>query len=652
MYDPKLHSHLYRQLDQLKKGQTKSKNGQAHFELRLASNYPTLYELLGELYGSRMEIQPLVEEVVLVLHNYYKTRKADLKKLDIKREKNPDWLLNQKWVGMMLYVDHFAEDLKGLKGKITYLEELGVNFLHLMPLLKCPDGENDGGYAVSDFQKVEPRLGSMDDIVEITKEFRKKDILLGLDFVMNHTSDEHDWAEKAKSGDPKYQEYYFMFDNRDVPDQFEQTMPEVFPEAAPGNFSFDEASGKWVMTQFHNYQWDLNYYNPQVLIEMLSAALFLANQGVDILRLDAVPFVWKKLGTACRNEYECHVILRLFKACFQIVAPGVAFIAEAIVRPHEIMKYFGEGKYSGRECDIAYNATSMALYWEALASGETNLLQRVTSNIPEKPYRTTWINYLRSHDDIGLGFDDEDIYALGINAIEHRKFLIEFYSGKYPGSTAMGAPFGMNHKTGDARISGTLAALTGLEKAIELDNQELIDVAIGRILMLQAIVLAYGGLPMLYSGNEIGLPNDYSYQKDKEKSYDNRWMHRPLMDWKAAERRNKKGTVEHRLFHGMKHLIKVRKSLTEFADLNSFKLEPTENKHIFSFLRWDYNGNRTLVLANFFNGNQFVKQEILHRIGLNTLKLKDAISQSTPTYFHDLIELQPYQCYWLRESSS
>ena len=645
--DHKILLSLFRKFDKVSAKGRPDKAQSEHFRTRLSANFHSLRGLLEELYGQRYDVEEIICRIAERLYLNYCERSNELKSLDLDREANPHWLMNQKWAGMMLYVDHFAKDLKGFIKKIPYLEELGINWIHFMPLLKSPEGENDGGYAVSDYRAVDSKYGTMEDIEKIAGQFREKGMLMALDYVMNHTSDEHEWAVKAKSGDEKYQEYFFMFDDRTIPDQFERTMPEVFPNAAPGNFTFDEEAQKWVMTQFHHYQWDLNYYNPEVLIEMLEAAFYLANRGVDILRLDAVPFIWKKLGTACRNEYEAHVILRIFKACFQIVCPGVVFIAEAIVRPHEIMGYFGDGDYYGRECDIAYNATFMALCWEALATGDTTVMRRVMTNIPQKPLGTTWINYLRSHDDIGLGFDDEDLYALGIDASNHRKFIIDYYSGNYPFSMATGAPFAYNPQTGDARISGTLAALSGLEKAMESGLETEIDLAIDRIIMLQSLVLSFGGLPMIYSGGEIGMGNDYSFEQEKDKSYDNRWMHRPKMDWEKAKKRKTKGTVEHKLFSRTQQLINKRKNLAQFADNNNLSWEFSENKHVLSFLRWSHDSPNILVLANYFNGNQFLKQDLLRRVGIDPDKVSDIITGLKPSLYHDLIELGPYQSYWL-----
>ncbi|MCU7946403.1 MAG: alpha-amylase, partial [Candidatus Thiodiazotropha sp. (ex Cardiolucina cf. quadrata)] len=364
----------------------------------------------------------------------------------------------------------------------------------------------------------------------------------------------------------KYQDYYYIFDNRDVPDMFEETMPEIFPESSPGNFTWDEQMQKWVMTVFNSYQWDLDFSNPAVFIEMLDNNLFWANQGADILRLDAVAFLWKKIGTTCQNEREAHLILQLMKDCCQVTAPGVLFIAEAIVAPVEIAKYFGEDAVIAKECEIAYNATYMALLWDALATKNTQLLRQGIQSLPTKLDRATWLNYLRCHDDIGLGFDDADIVRAGYQPLAHRQFLVDYFTGQYDDSIARGQPFGVNHKTGDARISGSLASLAGLESAMETSDDLEIEKSVKVILLLHSMICSFGGIPLLYYGDEIGTLNNYGYMQDNNKAGDNRWMHRPNMDWEKAERRHQHGTPEQQIFDGLKKMIAVRKGIPAFAD--------------------------------------------------------------------------------------
>ena len=572
-----------------------------HFFTRLGANFYAIHSLFHLLYGNRPDFKAQMVRLVETLALRYIERSPALRKSDLARELDYNWFLNQKWVGMALYCDRFAGTLPGLRTRLPYLQELGVNMVHIMPILDCPPGKSDGGYAVRDFKKIDPRFGTVDDMSALASTMRKRDMLLVLDVVVNHTSDQHEWAQRARQGEKKYQDYYFVFDDRETPDIYEETMPEIFPATAPGNFTWSEEMGKWVMTVFHNYQWDLNYRNPAVLIEMIDIILFWANKGADILRLDAVAFLWKKIGTASQNEREAHLLLQLMKDCCQVTAPGVLFIAEAIVAPSEIAKYFGEDAINAKECEIAYNATFMALLWDAVATKNVEVLRHGIKSLPNKLERATWLNYVRCHDDIGLGIDDNDIRLAGYDPAQHRRFLVDYFTGRYEGSPARGLPFGANPKTGDARISGSLASLVGLESAIERHDDAAIDAAIKTIVLLHSMILSFGGLPLLYYGDAVGMLNSQAYLADPDQRDDNRWLHRSYFDWDKAELRHRTGTVENRIFHAIRKLIALRKDVPAFADFDNRTLLTSDNPHLLVFSRAEAQMARTqvLVVANF-----------------------------------------------------
>jgi amylosucrase len=588
-----------------------------HFYTRLGANFYAIHSLFQTLYGDRPDFKKQMLNLVETMARQYIARSSTLKKLDLKREKDHTWFLSQQWVGMALYCDGYADNLQGMQSKLHYLQDLGINLVHIMPLCDCPEGKSDGGYAVRDFRKIDSRFGTIKDLDALSVNLRKRDILLTLDVVVNHTSDEHEWAVEARAGNKTYQDYYFTYVDRTTPDMYEEAMPEVFPELAPGNFTWDAEMGKWVMTIFNNYQWDLNYQNPAVLIEMLDIILFWANRGADILRLDAVAFLWKKIGSSCQNEREAHQLLQLMKDCCQVTAPGVLFIAEAIVAPSEIIKYFGEDAINAKECEIAYNASYMALLWDAVATKNALLLNKGIRNIPTNLERATWLNYIRCHDDIGWGFSDTDIIAAGYQPASHRKFLVDYFTGNYPLSNATGLAFGLNTYTGDARISGALASLVGLEVASETNNAALIDESIKTILLLHGLILSFGGIPLLYYGDAIGTLNDDSYINDVHKSDDNRWIHRPKMNWENAAKRHQAGTVEYKIFNGIKKMISLRKETPAFADRNNRDLIEVENPHLFVFSRFDpvYGKAKVLVIANFDQNPQSLNLVNLKRMG-------------------------------------
>jgi amylosucrase len=616
------------------------------FVTRLFHHLPLIHRLFAKIYASHpdAEIQffHLIESLILG----YKSREKALIKRDEEKAEKGIWFLSNELAGMSLYVDRFAGDLKSMPEKLPYLEELGVNFLHIMPIFESPEGESDGGYAVSDFRKVDERFGTLEDLISLRKKMHDKGMYLMLDIVLNHTSHHHSWAKKAKAGDKDYQDFFYTYDNRWIPNEFDATMPDIFPESSPGNFTWNEEMGKWVMTVFHTYQWDLNYTNPVVFREMMENILFYGNLGVDLLRIDAPAFIWKKTGTASQNLPEAHTLLQLIKQCVQVATPGMALLGEAIVAPKEIMKYFGTGEFIAQECDFAYNATQMALQWDMLASGETQIMLNAQHEILRKPYGTSWITYTRCHDDIGLGYDDYMIAQTGKDPYQHRKFLKEYYSfsGNQWMSPARGALFSSNPKTGDARISGTLASLCGLEKAVIENNESAINQSIQKILMMQAHSIFLGGLPMLFYGDEVGYTNDYSYQNDPGKSYDNRWMHRPIIDWEKVANSRIEGTIENRLFSGIKKLLKIRKQKPLFSDLSNITWLSPHNIHVAGFTRRMGN-DRIYCLYNFSDQAAYLTWYAFREQGEGAEILLDLWSgvdhRIGPD--HEYLILEPYQ---------
>ena len=621
------------------------------FDLRLATNSTLINELFFSLYPEKQHTDRFLELLDL-LPRLFKQRPKVLQLQDLERLQEGNWYQSEKMAGMQLYVDHFNRDLKGLENKIPYLENLGVNFLHLMPITTRPEGENDGGYAVNSYTQIDKKFGTKTDFLHLTKMFRSKKMFLMLDFVVNHTSDEFEWAKKAIKGDKKYQSYYYIYPDRTLPDAFEKTLPEIFPQTSPGNFTFNEKMQQWVMTVFNSYQWDLNYTNPEVFFEMLTNLVKMVNLGVDIVRFDALAFLWKKLGTDSQNLPEAHILIALFRMCLQVVAPGVILLAEAIVAPNNIVKYFGERNREGNECEIAYNATLMALLWNSIATKKTLLLNKSLKNLPGKPHDATWINYIRCHDDIGLGFDDRYIYEIGWDARLHRKFLLDYFSGKLDWSPATGQIFMYNPKNGDGRITGSAASLLGLEHAIQTKKKNEIKKAIDKIIMMHSIILSYGGIPIIYAGDEIALLNDYSFLEDKNKKGDNRWLNRPQHQWRTIDKSLKqKQSYQSQVYNSLKKLIAIRKKTPIFADHNNLVLHECSNPHILVYERTAMHKKGVLVLCNFDENKQYVERSWLHNIGFETNKKnKNLLSERDIKLIKGKIELPPYGFLWLKEN--
>ena len=612
----------------------------SQFIQRMEAHFPRLFRILLRLYGDRYDFFFHLEALTQLIADSWLERDESLKALDLIREDNPDWFQDHRMMGAVGYVREFAGNLAGIRDRIPYFKSLGITYLHLMPLFRCPEGENDGGYAISSYREVDPDLGTMAELRSLAGDLRREGISLVLDFVFNHTSDEHEWAVRAKAGEETFEAFYRMYPDRQMPDAYEVSLREIFPDEHPGAFTYFEDIRKWVWTTFHSNQWDLNYANPEVFNRMAGEMLFLANQGVEILRLDAVAFIWKALGTGCENLPEAHLIIQAYNAICRIAAPALLFKSEAIVHPDEVARYI-----SPEECQLSYNPLLMALLWNTLATREVNLLQSSMMKRFEIPKGCAWVNYIRCHDDIGWTFSDEDAWALGINPFDHRQFLNAFYTGRFEGSFARGLPFQENPKTGDARISGTLASLAGLEKAITEETKVEVELAIRRILLLHSVILSIGGIPLIYLGDEVGTLNDYSYREDPLKADDSRWVHRPKADLKLYKQRENPKTVSGRIFQGLQKIIQLRQSLPILNDGDP-EFIPTGNPHVFGYLRHE-NANHALFLCNFSEREQTIPAQILALSGISP-DVIDVISQSTVSLSADLT-LEPYQFIWLVE---
>jgi amylosucrase len=600
------------------------------FKNRLETHFPRLFRLLMQLYGQRYDLYYHLEELLTVMAASWLERRAELKQLDTEREKSPNWFQSNQMVGGVCYVDLFAGTLLSLREKIPYFQELGLTYLHLMPLFKSPDGENDGGYAVSSYRDVNPALGTAAELAELAEELRQSGISLVLDLVFNHTADDHEWALRALQNDPETRDFYYIFPDRTMPDAYERTLREIFPDEHPGAFSElasyatgGAGGGAWVWSTFHTYQWDLNYSNPAVFTSMSAEMLALANLGVDALRLDAVAFIWKQLGTGCENLPEAHLLIQAFNAVVRIAAPGLLFKSEAIVHPDDVVKYI-----SPDECQLSYNPLTMSLLWNTLATRQVNLLEQALRERFSIHPDCAWVNYVRCHDDIGWTFSDEDAARLWINGDDHRRFLNDFYTGRFPGSFARGLPFQENPKTGDCRISGTCASLAGLEKALREETETEVELAIRRILLIHAVILTIGGIPLIYLGDEIGTLNDYEYSRDPSKAGDSRWAHRPATDWNKMSARHDPSRVEGCVYAGLRALIELRKRNPGFG-VGVTELMSIGNEHVLGYVR-QAEGQRILVFVNFSEREQVIPENIFRVYGLGY-------------GFRDLMREQPFE---------
>ncbi|WP_147066590.1 amylosucrase [Terrabacter aerolatus] len=531
-------------------------------ELRLERWSDDLVAALTVLYPDR-DVSALALRLIERAVAAHRERSADLRRLDQRRLLRPDWLQQPSMFGYACYTDRFAGDLEGLRGHIDYLRDLGVSYLHLMPLLQPREGDNDGGYAVQDYRSIRADLGDLDDLTRLASDLRAQGISLVLDLVLNHVAREHEWARRARAGESRYRDYFLVYPDRVMPDAYERTLPEVFPDFAPGNFTWDDTLRGWVWTTFNEWQWDVNWANPDVLVEYADIVLHLANLGVEVLRLDAIAFTWKRLGTNCQNQPEVHAVTQALRTVARIACPALAFKAEAIVGPRDLVQYLGQGEHAGRVSDLAYHNSLMVQVWSMLATGSTGLTKQALSALPTTPPSGTWICYVRCHDDIGWAIDDGDAAAAGLDGHAHRRFLSNWYAGEHPGSWSHGLVFQHNPATGDKRISGTAASLTGLADAEARGDAEATGRSLARLFLAHAVIAGWGGIPVVWSGDELGMPNDPFWALERGHEDDNRWAHRERLDWALAARRDDLDTVPAKVFQGLRHLASVRAGLPQ-----------------------------------------------------------------------------------------
>lgn len=603
----------------------------AEYTKRFDERYDELKWLYCELYNNNMEA---FDWLCDSLYGYYQERKADLKKLDRSRVKNPDWYKQNDLLGMMMYTNAFAGTLKGVKEKLPYVKSCGVNYLHFMPLLESPKGRDDGGYAVADFRKVKPELGTMEDLEDLTAECHRQGISCCLDFVMNHTSEDHEWARAARQGDPVARSRYFFYDDWFVPNIYEETVPEVFPTTAPGNFTWINDCNQVVMTTFYPYQWDLNYANPMVFNDMVGNMLYMANRGIDVIRLDAVPYIWKQIGTNCRNLPQVHTLVRMMRIISEIVCPGVLLLGEVVMEPSKVVPYFGT--VDKPECHMLYNVTTMASTWNTIATKNVGLLKRQMDQVCALPKDYVFLNYLRCHDDIGWGLDYDWLAQFGIDEVAHKKFLNDYFTGKGYNSDSRGELYNDDPRLGDARLCGTTASLSGLEAGQYEANADKIDQAIACDLMLHGYLLAQSGIPVLYSGDEIGQTNDYTYKNDPDKCADSRYLHRGNFPWDKVEN---KDPVAMKIFDALRHMEDVRASHDVFScNANVYTIE-TGCASVLGIVR-EYEGHELRAFFNFSNMDQLIWTMPEDQADIYT----DLISGKT---LRELGAVMPrYGCWW------
>lgn len=618
-------------------------NRQDLFDLRWHRASRDLIGPITRLYADRMSPEVMLDRIRDLLAKHWAVRPASLRRLDLQRDLNPDWFLDQDMVGYVFYIDRFAGRLSNLPSHIDYLKDLGVTYAHMMPCLKPRPGDSDGGYAVMDYRAINPDLGTMADFQTVNLNLRAAGISPCIDMVLNHTAKEHEWAVKARAGDPFYRDFYRIFDDDRLPREYERTLVEIFPDQAPGSFTYYDDMDAWVWTTFNEYQWDLNWENPEVFLAVLDTILFLANKGVQVFRLDAVAFMWKRMGTVCQNLPEVHDLLQALTQATRVSSAAVIHKAEAIVGPKDLVPYLGAGSHAGRESQLAYHNNLMVQFWSSLAARDTRLMTHVLrSHFPESFRRASFATYIRCHDDIGWAITEEDTaYIPPMSGPGHRGFLADFYNGSFPGTFARGVDFQSNPETGDRRTNGSFASLAGLERALEDGDAVRIDLAIRRILLGHALIAAYGGMPLIYMGDEVGLMNDYGFSQVPAHADDSRWLQRPMMDWSRVETaRDDPATPQGRILEGTRHILSVRKATHQLAGYVPTRVIDCGNPAVFAWLRLG-DDHVVTCLANFTEHAQRVAVDLPDGA-------VDLLTGAPPRWAGAHVEVSPYGCLWLR----
>lgn len=604
------------------------------FEERWNRHKDEMRWLYMELYDNGDMFAELEEK----MRSFAKERNATLKKLDKQRETDKDWYKSGDMLGMMLYIDNFGGTFKGVQDKISYLEKSGVNYVHLMPFLDVTEGKSDGGYAVKDFRKPQKRFGTIEDLQALTTKCHEKGICVCSDFVMNHTSEDHEWAKRARAGEGEYMSRYFFYDNDYIPGEYEKTVPQVFPTTAPGNFTWLPERKHYVMTSFYPYQWDLNYKNPRVFNEMMYNFLFLANQGIDIVRLDAVPYIWKELGTTCRNLPKVHTIVRLMRMVSEVVCPGVLLLGEVVMAPEKVVPYFGSVEKP--ECHMLYNVTTMATTWHTVATRDVRLLKRQLDTIDELPKDYVFLNYLRCHDDIGWGLDYGFLSQLGMEEVPHKNYLNDFFLGKAGKSNSCGELYNYDPVTQDARFCGTTASLCGIETAFLKKDKTALKKAIDLDVMLHAYMFMQNGIPILYSGDEVAQLNDHSYREDPLKKEDSRYLHRGKMQWEKVEHLQDGDNVESEVYQRLRKLENIRKAHVAFCSDSAAWTVETYDQSTLCMGRYK-DGEKILGVFNFSEEERMAWIQEADGLYEDLLTGKFIKPEG--------LTMQPYGFYWLKK---
>ena len=552
-----------------------------------------LFDIWGKLYPS---ISPrILDNFLLAIEANRTTQRPDNDQVD--------WYKDA--VVYSLYADLFNTDFAGLTQKLDYLHNLGINCIWLLPILDSP--MRDAGFDISDYKNIRSELLDKSGKTNDQNVFRQflaaahaKGIKVIFDISMNHTSDEHPWfVEASKSKDNPFRDYYIWSEDVDL----YKEARIIFKGIETSNW--EKKGEEYYFHRFFSFQPDLNYKNPQVLLEICDVLLFWQNAGVDGFRADATPYIWKEEGTECENLPKTHLVVKFFRAILDYIKPGSLLLAEACQQPAQVVEYMGNGD----ECQAAYHFPLMPRIFKSIAMQSGKPIEETLSKAftPELPANGQWFTFLRCHDELSL----ELVYVTE----EERKYLHKQYCLKPEWDFRMG--------------EGISARLSEL---MQRDER--------RILLAYSIILTLPGTPVIYYGDEFGKFNDEAFYNEMillTGKDDTRFLVRGKIDWDELDQylANPESFSSH-IYYKLKLMLHIRNQHKTFGrgSIEFITLPGSKDGSLLSFIR-NYKDEKWLIVHNMTNSILDVKLPQFAE------KYVDVFSNTSP------LSIQPYGFIWI-----
>jgi len=556
-----------------------------------------IIELLSAIYDD-----PLDESVI----NTFISRVKKAKDTNLKTRKQ-GW--DERDVVLITYADQFhQQNEKTLKTLNDFYHRWLANSFSHVHLLPFYPWSSDDGFSVIDYHQVDAVCGDWQDVAQLNKSTS-----LMFDFVCNHISAKSHWFTEYLAGNPEYQNFFISVEPRT--DLSTVTRPRALPLLSP--FTLADGSQQHIWTTFSDDQIDLNFANPLVLLAMVDVLLRYLQEGADYIRLDAVGYMWKTIGTNCIHLEKTHQLVKLFRAVVDTVAPGTVLITETNVPHKDNISYLGNGH---DEAQMVYQFPLPPLVLHAIHTGSAQVLSQWANSLSDAINgNTTWFNFLASHDGIGLNplrgiLPEEDILQL-VNQLQDEGARVNWKNN--PDGTR--SPYEINVTYMDA-----------LNRRDSSDEERL-----ARFILAHAILLAFPGVPAIYVQSILGSRND---EAGVERLGYNRAINRQKYERHAIESQLlDENSLRQQVYKKLSHLINVRKNHPAFHPDSSF-ITQCINGSLLEIKRTSKDGNHVTALFNLSHHRQ--------QITLPGNNVKDLIS-GIKINGKQSYEIQPYQVLWL-----